>query len=101
MSAPMYSPGPWAAKMRKHWNDDAAYFDGVVGPDGERIRVDGLVLTSGAVAQANARLIAAAPELLSLLQDWLTSFADTLEGGDDEIVTFTRAAIARATGDTP
>jgi hypothetical protein len=50
------------------------------------------------VMKANARLIAAAPELLALLQDWVESFADCIEGGEaDPMVGATRAAIAKAT----
>jgi len=48
--------------------------------------------------RANANLIAAAPNLLSLLQDAVDSFGPHLEGGDDEWLTFARAAIAKATG---
>jgi hypothetical protein len=38
---------------------------------GRELRVEGVTLTSGAEALANARLIAAAPELLAALQDLL------------------------------
>ena len=46
---------------------------------------------------ANAALYAAAPELLSLLQDAVEAFGPHLEGGDDEWLQFARAAIAKAT----
>lgn len=53
-------------------------------------------------AIANAQLYAAAPDLLTCLQDAVNSFADSLEGGEaDEWVIHSRAAIAKATGATP
>ncbi len=47
-------------------------------------------------ADRRERVIAAAPELLSLLVDAVESFGPHLEGGDDEWLTFARAAIAKA-----
>lgn len=63
-----HTPGPWALKYRTPFGGGDKYFDGVVDADGREIRVEGVTLTSGPVAQANARLIAAAPELLAALQ---------------------------------
>jgi hypothetical protein len=49
-------------------------------------------------ADAVECLIATAPELLTLLQDWVDSFAGCIEGGEaDEMVSATRAVIAKAT----
>lgn len=50
--------------------------------------------------QANARLIAAAPELLEVLEDLLYAYCDPgNQGGDhDEKVEAARAAIAKARG---
>lgn len=52
---------------------------------------------------ANARLIAAAPELLAALRLMLAQFADheqyDEDGYDTEAINATRAAIAKATGD--
>lgn len=45
---------------------------------------------------ADARLIAAAPELLSLLRDAVDSFGPNIEGGD-EWLKFAHAAITKAT----
>lgn len=60
-------------------------------------------------AEANARLIAAAPELLEALQTFLTEYVQLVESGDagfwnadeEEKVIAARAAIAKATGKTP
>lgn len=46
---------------------------------------------------ANARLIAAAPELLEALESMLSEFVGPYEGGFDSVVK-ARAAIAKATG---
>lgn len=43
------------------------------------------------------RVHAVNQELLTLLKDWVESFVDCIEGGEaDEMVTATRAAIAKA-----
>ena len=51
-----------------------------------------------AEAIANARLIAAAPDLLESLKDCLRRIADDEEYGDDHAVTKARAAITKAIG---
>jgi hypothetical protein len=54
-------------------------------------------------AEENARLIAAAPELLEALQEFLSEYDGFQNGDGDPCPTLqrARAAIARATGDTP
>jgi hypothetical protein len=50
-------------------------------------------------AGAGSRELLTDVRLVSLLEDWLTSFSDCIEGGEaDELVTFTRAAIDAARG---
>lgn len=62
-------------------------------------------VTSIAVGQANARLIAAAPELLEALRaarDYLSCIPESAAGGDDEAARLARlasSAIRKATGD--
>ena len=51
----------------------------------------------GDVAKANARLIAAAPDLLEALQDMVSDHASLSAA----TLAFTRAAIAKATGEQP
>lgn len=48
-------------------------------------------------ARANARLIAAAPELLALLKDWREACGAMIH---DELAALTDAVIAKATGGT-
>lgn len=46
----------------------------------------------------DARLIAAAPDLLNALMDIVSYFGDDNDNGLDEMLTNARAAIAKATG---
>lgn len=50
-------------------------------------------------AAANARLIAAAPDLLAALRDLLKRVDDGSDYGPDHAVSIARAAIAKATGE--
>jgi hypothetical protein len=100
-----HTPGPWAAKKGVGWyvvriahsQDDnfaiavgsnkTSLVDAPTGDDAE--------------AEANARLIAAAPDLLEALEmlSWLEQFCDD---GDDDLEgarTAARAAIAKARGE--
>lgn len=85
----MHTPGPWAIGK----------YDEVVDSSGNTIRVHGMTLTSGELAKANARLIAAAPELLEALQavayaaDLDPEFAETFAA----TMSMVEEAIAKAT----
>jgi hypothetical protein len=93
-----HTPGPWEATDR-----------GDVLIDGESMMIPG---TSSAEIRANARLIAAAPDLLLTLKDligWIdiSGLAKTKDGGcgpfaykgtEYEVVSNARAAIAKAEG---
>lgn len=60
-----HTPGPWVEKG----------FSGLHGSDGEQVIVWGLAIAHGqrtATTEANAKLIAAAPELLLACQETLT-----------------------------
>ena len=86
MNKPQFTPGPWTV--------DNQY---IHGPDGIRF----LAVAGDGAEQANARLIASAPDLLNLL-----TAADRLEELTGEnlavyartFAALARAAIARATG---
>ena len=94
-----HTPGPWRANYRN--SPSGEWFDGVVGPDGERIRVDGLTLTSGPVARANSVLIAAAPDLLEALQEVMEAHAvPSSICAERPAYDKARAAIAKALGET-
>jgi hypothetical protein len=92
-----HTPGPWSLRFR-HSAFSGEWFDGVVGPDGEQIRVEGMTLTTGEVAMANARLIAAAPELLTFLQDFAGDFAAT---SDPDVRAYVNDALALIAAATP
>lgn len=98
-----FTPGPWEAErnssyweVRPHrkWNDDhIPYSIGDVcasepgNPD-------------GGLQEANARLIAAAPDLLEALEDMLEDFGLNYMDFDayDAVTSKAKAAIAKATG---
>jgi hypothetical protein len=83
---PQHTPGPW-----------------VVGPNGDTVNVPGKTRIAEISAQpdwqwtANARLIAAAPELLKALQNMLDFFEPT--DRRSRACEAARAAIAKAVGD--
>ena len=102
MSEIKHTPGPWSIKTREsRYMPGVIIQDGVCGPDGEQIKVEGVTLSSCDEAKANARLIAAAPELLGALLA-----LDDLRGSwspPDDVIKAAwskcRAAIAKATGE--
>jgi hypothetical protein len=88
----MKQPTPWTFNK---WED-------VIDAIGEKILVRGMSLTCSDQAIANSayiiRCVNSHDELVSLLQDWVNSFADTMEGGEsDELVQATREALKKAT----
>ena len=94
------TPGPWTTK--RGYYGTGARANVIVGPDGEDIAHLQKVMWATEHAeevlrmQANARLIAAAPELKAGLQDMLNNF-----GADDTETPFivrARAALAHAKG---
>lgn len=100
-----HTPGPWAQSHRKQPN--GGYVTQVYCEKGETIASlawypvemgDGITGTS---REANARLIAAAPDLLLALDDLLFAYCDPgNQGGDhDDKVEAARAAIAKARGE--
>lgn len=90
-----HTPGPW---VYRHSFDSSARRDIWTATDatGHRELVATIPDADGDHINANARLIAAAPELLAALQD----VADYWAGGDipADIYAGMRAAIAKATG---
>ena len=91
-----HTPGPWRI--------------GTAPPNGEQAigTIRGMmvaVATTGVGMEketlANARLIAAAPELLDALQGMLEVFGDEFGIGSSETCDAARAAVAKATGETP
>lgn len=102
MSAIKHTPGPWTLESRG-WDNQLIYGQDERVPDGRRFIADVSLMFDG--AEANARLIAAAPDLLEQLRVtvmYLQS-ACTVMGKESrqmalEIVDEARSAIAKATG---
>lgn len=99
-----HTPAPWRMAFEPGNDRIPPYFRGVVGPDNEKIRVEGTSLSSGPEAMANARLIASAPDLLSALQmvvdrvDFERGMKKgPYDGEDEELLMFVRSIIAKAT----
>ena len=84
-----YTPGPWAAKT----------FAGTVNVWSSKRKPDGSAVCYDC-KEADARLIAAAPDLLEALQEAFRAFAFDDEGPvwADSTIAKARAAIAKATG---
>jgi hypothetical protein len=113
-----YTPGPWTMKYDAS-PEGGEYFHGIVDAKGRKIVAQGLALAIGGFdgePMANARLIAAAPDLLAAamaLEKAETERNDDCEecGGEgepeacgtcfppfDDARVMRRAAIAKATG---
>lgn len=96
MSAPMHTPGPWSLEDR----DDGASGYVLRGADVEFIEYIERSRWMNEIAdpeqEANARLIAAAPELLDRLENLIIAID---MGWDlDGVIDAARAAVARAKG---
>jgi hypothetical protein len=62
-----HTPGPWSLTLGTLFNGKT-YARAVVDRDGRSVRVSAMTLSGGDECDANARLIAAAPELLEALR---------------------------------
>lgn len=98
-----HTPGPWKVYERVSNHDSDSW---IKGPDGEQI-ASGIGHEDEPQQLANARLIAAAPELLEALQDLVGwgGLATLLDEGirasvkGDRVWVNARAVIAKATGE--
>jgi hypothetical protein len=94
-----HTPGPWLISERvKTARLDNALMVRPVYHQNYEYGATAIIATS----EANARLIAAAPDLLAVLQQMIEVFLDTdgSFGADEtEIMEMARAAIAKATGE--
>jgi hypothetical protein len=113
MSNP-WTPGPWVV----HYNSDG-YAIGVKASDAEQhrkggagwpVRRNGISIPSSVEGQANARLIAAAPEMAELVEAMarelpppVSTIQELIEGADKPhpLVAHARALLARIRGDAP
>ena len=105
MSKQKHTPGPW-----RWWIDDIgneiflidSQKDSILGPTFEINGKTGSVALRCDVTRANARLIAAAPELLDALKALLgLTLSDNGNQSAAAVEDMARAAIAKAEGATP
>jgi hypothetical protein len=92
-----HTPGPW--KIVDSWNDHV-----IEGPNGEEIIFQDGPYGTPTIKIENARLIAAAPELMQALQTMVKAFhayAPKTDGAEYNCVIEARAVIAKATGNQP
>jgi hypothetical protein len=108
-----HTPGPWTVGARGKYGTHNANIIFSNGGEGSVATVYGLPMHTNleevdpkyAEGMANARLIAAAPELLEALREaygYVDCIPETAAGGDDaaiELARRLRAAIAKATGE--
>ena len=90
-----HTTGSWIAKGEKVWNADEVMYVAAKNFN---------TINPSQTLKANARLIAAAPELLEALINFVVLYKQdqiVIEGddGNDPVVTKALAAIAKATGD--
>jgi hypothetical protein len=78
-----WTPGPWKLKFDTLWAG-TTYLVAIVNSNGETIRVSGMALSSGAEPEANAKLIALAPELVTALRELRAN--ETLDDDDARLV---------------
>jgi len=87
MSA-VQTPGPWVANYEHHARDNDAQF--MVCAAGDQplacLSADGFIGIGE--RKANARLMAAAPELLKALKEMNRAYVNLLEAGRDRIIDF-------------
>jgi hypothetical protein len=82
MKTTEHTPGPWEIVNQPFLGQDATMVDGIC-----------LVFGKGKIPDANARLIAAAPDLLAALESICAAPANT-----QRVLTIAGAAIAKARG---
>lgn len=94
-----HTPGPWTRTRGEQFRHD--HSRGVRGPDGTYVAaaLDFNRSDRDEECEANARLIAAAPDLLSALKNLLQVCEDERES--DDMLQDSRAAIAKAEGREP
>ena len=88
MSEAQHTPGPWM--YHKQLNGSLTFF----GENGNRAILSAARLIN---QEANARLIATAPELLDALKGMLEVFGDEFGMGNSSVCDDARAAITKAT----
>jgi hypothetical protein len=101
MSETKFTPGSWSIGQRRTAMQDVRPARAVVGPMGEWLailphgHVEGFGVVSDEEMEANAHLIAAAPELYAACEKALYALKGREHDG------FLRAALAKARGEQP
>lgn len=98
MTETKHTPGPWRPNLPTR-SDGAIIVPHVVAKDGSAVAQ--IALYDGGTTTANARLIAAAPELLAMLADVTDDLERCLKARgfrDDPKVALARDLIAKAEG---
>jgi hypothetical protein len=93
MKNTQYTPAPWKIGVRQPSSDKFIY-----GPSGEEVADCDRLFNTPQENLANARLIAAAPELLEALQAAEIAI-ESYSGGESSDLETIRAAISKATGE--
>lgn len=96
MTKAKHQPGPWSIKGYTLFSGETVV-GSVVDANGETVRLTGVALSGGPVCEANARLIAAAPELLAALKECADLIVG-INGRDSWHYQQAMAAIAKAEG---
>lgn len=101
-----HTPGPFFVTQSSDWGGMSGVslgIDDAFGMEGGRdYHLATVVHGDPDAMRANARLIAAAPEMLEALQFMLTEFEHgDINAGEEAAISKARTAIAKATGDTP
>ena len=91
-----HTPGPWVAKRWTTESDVIGWYFVVCG---HRLPLSEFESDNPDEVEANAHLIAAAPELLVALRGMVATFAHNFEQGVSPTVDLARAALAKATGE--
>lgn len=101
MAETTHTPGPWTVIRSKMATDGA--FDYAIGTDGSPVIAEAFGRDAKGGwpnAEANARLIAAAPEMLAALQEAEGELYQVppADAEQERVLAVVRAAIAKATG---
>jgi hypothetical protein len=91
-----HTPGPWGCIDTSNYAHDYR----LTKPDGSTLPLH-VEANDHSEQRANARLIAAAPDLLEALKDMLDGHEDACTGYGEGAADKARSAIAKATGEQP
>jgi hypothetical protein len=87
-----HTPGPWTVQ------ESGKYVEGATCTVAKIYFLPELMDDAEAESWANARLIAAAPDLLALLEEYASKARDVVTPAPGSLIERTRAAIAKARG---